>query len=133
MSRPSRYFNDPEYRAKIQKQEKEYKQKHKESYRLYQKTWRGKHKDQIKAYQRLWRKKHPEDNLRHINNSIEAFKRKARQLLRNAIRNGVMKKQPCKVCKDQKAQAHHPDYNKPLAVIWLCPLHHAQIHSPYFR
>ena len=51
----------------------------------------------------------------------------ARALKNNAIRNGTLQRQPCGVC-GKKAEAHHPDYSKPLSVRWLCPLHHGIIH-----
>lgn len=49
----------------------------------------------------------------------------------NAIRNGVIKKKPCKYCGSVNVQAHHSDYDKPLDVTWLCPTHHQQWHDEY--
>lgn len=47
----------------------------------------------------------------------------------NAIRDGKLKRQPCEVCGDQKSQAHHKDYSKPLEVMWLCRKHHLEQHK----
>lgn len=41
---------------------------------------------------------------------------------------GLLKKQPCWVC-GEKAIAHHPDYDRPLDVVWLCQPHHKQTHA----
>lgn len=54
---------------------------------------------------------------------------KCRQETQNAIRNGLLVKQPCEVCGEVKVDAHHPDYDQPLLVKWLCPTHHARLHS----
>ena len=48
-------------------------------------------------------------------------------VVENAIKTGRLVRQPCEVC-GEKAQAHHADYGQPLAVQWLCPLHHARQH-----
>lgn len=37
-----------------------------------------------------------------------------------AVRSGKLVRRPCEVCGEQKVQAHHDDYTKPLAVRWLC-------------
>lgn len=47
--------------------------------------------------------------------------------LNNAVGDGVVKPHPCWVCR-KKAQAHHPDYSRPLDVVWLCPQHHKAAH-----
>lgn len=63
---------------------------------------------------RLWREKNPE-------------KYKAQNAVNNAIRDGKLKRQPCRRC-GRKAHAHHHDYSKPLEVDWLCARHHAMEH-----
>ncbi len=45
------------------------------------------------------------------------------------IRDGLIKKEPCKLCGDIKSEAHHNDYTKPLKVIWFCRIHHMAFHK----
>lgn len=47
----------------------------------------------------------------------------------NAIRDGLLFKQPCEVCGDKSVVAHHCDYDKPLDIMWLCPEHHSEWHK----
>lgn len=53
---------------------------------------------------------------------------KANALVNKATRDGKLKKQPCWVC-GSNALAHHPDYDRPLDVVWLCQPHHKQVHA----
>lgn len=47
----------------------------------------------------------------------------------NALRKGEIQKQPCCVCgSTTRIHGHHEDYSRPLDVVWLCPLHHAEYH-----
>lgn len=62
----------------------------------------------------------------YIKNNPE--KRKAHNMVSNAIRDGKLKRQPCEVC-GEKAHAHHDDYSKPLDVRWLCSTHHMRLHN----
>lgn len=55
-------------------------------------------------------------------------RKKANTAVSNAVRTGRLKKQPCWVC-GEKAVAHHPDYDRPLDVVWLCQSHHKQAHT----
>ncbi|WP_353250252.1 hypothetical protein [Salinisphaera sp. T31B1] len=55
-------------------------------------------------------------------------KRKAQIAVGNALRDGRLTREPCCVCGETKTQAHHEDYSKPLAVVWLCTQHHAMQH-----
>ncbi len=56
-------------------------------------------------------------------------KRAAHIILGNAVRDGKVQKMPCVICGAQKSEGHHDDYTKPLDVIWLCRLHHGQLHT----
>jgi len=51
-----------------------------------------------------------------------------RRVTRRAVANGKIAKMPCQVCGHHLSEIHHPDYSKPLDVIWLCPTHHREIH-----
>lgn len=62
-----------------------------------------------------WMRKHPN-------------RRAANLILGNAIKRGKIKALPCFVC-GAKAHAHHPDYDQPLDVVWLCPKHHKETHE----
>jgi uncharacterized OB-fold protein len=57
--------------------------------------------------------------------------RKARFAVHNATTRGKLMKKPCEVCGADKVEAHHPDYSKPLDVVWLCRKHHAVTHRPF--
>jgi len=56
-------------------------------------------------------------------------KYKANYLLHNAVRDNRIQKQACRVCGDTSTEGHHPDYSKPLEVIWLCKKHHLELHK----
>lgn len=53
----------------------------------------------------------------------------AHRAVYRAVSNGSMAKKPCEVCGSKKSVAHHPDYDKPLHVVWLCQAHHKQEHA----
>lgn len=57
-------------------------------------------------------------------------KEKAHKKLQTAVRKGLILKMPCLICGNEKSEGHHPDYTKPLEVIWLCRKHHYQAHHP---
>ncbi|TIN77793.1 hypothetical protein [Mesorhizobium sp.] len=52
----------------------------------------------------------------------------AQQALRSALKRGLIIQEPCKECGALDAEAHHPDYDKPMCVDWLCRLHHRHVH-----
>lgn len=58
-------------------------------------------------------------------------KRKAHNLVWSAIRKGEIKQLPCEICGANKAVAHHDDYDKPLTVRFLCPVHHEEWHREH--
>lgn len=61
-----------------------------------------------------------------------ANRRAANVLLNNAVKAGKVVPWPvCAMptCKTKKVEGHHPDYDRPLEVVWLCRKHHAAAHS----
>lgn len=48
--------------------------------------------------------------------------------LQSALNRGLIERQPCEVCGAEKVDGHHPDYDKPMAVTWLCRRHHKAVH-----
>lgn len=66
-----------------------------------------------------WRDGHPKE-------------RAAQVAVGHAIRDGRLFKWPvCAVpeCDSTRPVAHHPDYDQPLSVVWLCQAHHKQAHE----
>lgn len=61
----------------------------------------------------------------------EYARRKARWLLKDAVRYGKIKRGPCEMrhlleC-EGPIEGHHDDYSKPYDVRWLCRKHHRKI------
>ena len=71
-----------------------------EVYRKASKTWALKNPDKIKTH----------------------------MAVSNAIETGKLEKGLCQVCGNVKVDGHHPDYSKPLEVLWLCRQHHKDEH-----
>lgn len=66
--------------------------------------------------QQRWRKRNPKSYLAHL-------------AVQNALNLGVIDRKPCEVCNPEKSEAHHPNYDRPYDVIWLCRKHHKALHS----
>jgi len=45
------------------------------------------------------------------------------------LRRGKIQRKPCIHCGESKAEMHHPDYNKPLDIVWLCRPCHLALHA----
>lgn len=59
------------------------------------------------------------------------LKYKAHMAVANAIKKGALAKLACMECGDPEVEGHHPDYSKPLDVVWLCVAHHKQLHKEH--
>jgi hypothetical protein len=53
----------------------------------------------------------------------------AQRMVFTAVRNKSIKKSHCVICNDINVEAHHPNYNEPLVVMWLCKKHHILEHK----
>jgi hypothetical protein len=56
-------------------------------------------------------------------------KEESRAITISAQRRGIIVPQPCQHCGAAKAEVHHPDYSKPLEVVWLCKPCHGREHA----
>lgn len=65
-----------------------------------------------------WKRQHPK-------------RRAAQMALAYAIKTGKIIPWPVCAIPDcaVKPEAHHPDYDQPLDVVWICPPHHKQAHA----
>lgn len=52
----------------------------------------------------------------------------ARKRLRRAILVGALQRGPCERCGATPTDGHHPDYDRPLEVVWLCGPCHVDAH-----
>lgn len=94
--------------------------------------YRKKNIEKLRKYKRLYNKKWR--LLFGYHNEINSKKRypekaKAQHLLQRAVKIGKIKRGNCRDCNQPNAQGHHPDYSKPLEVVWLCPVHHSREHQ----
>lgn len=71
---------------------------------------------------REWRKGHPLSEAARV-------KDRARTVAGVYLRRGKVEKRPCQVCGAGRSEMHHPDYGKPLEVVWLCRRHHLDLHQ----
>jgi transposase-like protein len=58
------------------------------------------------------------------------IKSRAHSAAARAQKNGILKKpENCERCGQKgRLHKHHPDYSRPLHVLWLCPKCHGQAH-----
>lgn len=85
-------------------------------------------KEKNKLWQHDHYMKNQEQKLEASRSYNKSEKGRASQMLRDAVRQGKIKRQPCEVCNEPEAQGHHDDYSKPLEVRWLCARHHRENH-----
>lgn len=116
--------------------------------RAYLKVWRSQNPEKVRAQKRKSKKTkrgrelHNEQCRRrrarmldsgrtdYVSQSsisdTEKQKKRARWNLSCHVRKGRIKRLPCEVCGQEKSEAHHSDYSRPLEVQWLCTAHHAE-------
>lgn len=80
----------------------------------YAASERGKERKALGAS--LWRKRNK-------------TKARAHSAVARAIAAGKIAKKNCDVCGENRTQAHHDDYAKPLEIRWLCSCCHSRHHT----
>lgn len=90
-----------------------------EAQKRYKKKWRSEHKELVSERSKVYK----ENNKKKVAASKKIYR---------AIRDGKITR-PATCSKADSTcrgdiQAHHPDYDKPFGVIWLCTSHHQREH-----
>ena len=94
---------------------------------------------------RTWARRYRDNNLERVREydrergvrDADRIKVRTRAAVNAAVQRGDLVPQPCEVCGTEGkrddgrrlVQGHHDDYSKPLAVRWLCPTHHGELHQ----
>lgn len=55
--------------------------------------------------------------------------RQARRRANHLKDTGLILAHPCQVCGGENTEMHHPDYEQPEQVVWLCRKHHIELHK----
>ena len=76
-------------------------------------------------YTREYRKKR---NYLTIGNN-QKQKHYARTYANTYLKRGLIKREGCCICGNEKSEMHHDDYTKPLEVKWFCRSHHLEHHK----
>jgi hypothetical protein len=73
-------------------------------------------------FRRQWCKRHPLTE-------EQRWKQSVRAMARGYSRRGRLRQKPCRHCGESRTERHHPDYARPLYVIWLCRPCHLKLHA----
>lgn len=117
-----------EHLDKVKQWNKKYYETHKQEHKDYKKKYIEENREAVYDYNREWGRKNRDKTMVQTR-KWRVKTNNASSMVRNAIRTGKLNKQPCEVCGDAKAEAHHDDYNRPLEVRWLCKKHHSEWHK----
>jgi hypothetical protein len=82
----------------------------------YQREYRKKNKARCAELKRRWYERNPE-------------RARIKEAVRYAVKVGKLVRQPCFTCGEAKVEGHHADYDAPLDVVWLCQVHHMEVHK----
>lgn len=129
------------HKEELRARSREYNKTHKEEkatkMRIYNRQYYQLNKGKINAKNRAYNKTliGRQSRIKALKNYQKNYPEKvlAHQKVNTALRSGKLNKKPCQVCEASgvisEAETHHPDYSKPLDVMWLCDKHHKEIHK----
>lgn len=126
-----RYWSKPENRERKRQKDKRYYERHKEDILRRTEKYQAEHPEQRKETNKRYYRNHKDSESarqkKYIKNNREKYR--AHRAVQSAVLKGVLDRQPCSVCGEAKAEAHHDNYNKPLEVRWLCHKCHMLWHA----
>jgi len=123
------YNKSPKKKAAM----KRYYESHKEI--LWEKglKWHRKNKEKSKEYCKKWRAQYGKEYYRErrkLDKKTRPLFVFAHDAVNNALKRGdIERKSECERCGGIAQHKHHPDYSKPLEIIWLCALCHKKEHG----
>lgn len=112
---------------------RKYGKRNRKQRRIFYRQFYEAHKEEItnriKLYQQssAWKKVRDKSDRNKRLKSPEKYQ--ARKEVLKAVRKGILTKLPCQFCGIRQVEAHHPDYSKPLEIIWLCFNCHNLLHK----
>lgn len=90
----------------------------------YMREYRRKNKDKIRKINKKWK-----DKSKYNWYKGRDLEKVSHEVVAHAIKKGWIIKQPCFLCGTIKnIRAHHKNYMKPFKIIWLCEIHHRELH-----
>jgi hypothetical protein len=99
-------------------------------------AWHHANRERQNERSREYRREHLEElqaqaRARYVANREALLARHSEvySLVRLAMKRGELVKEPCLFCDEERVEAHHHDYSKPLDVTWLCVRHHRLAHK----
>ena len=122
--------NNPEKRKEIVRKSLE---KNKEKYKKTREVWadnnRGKVRENHNRHYINHREEYIENNCRYAKENKE--KHNAQNAVKRAVKKGLLiKPGKCSKCESRyRIEAHHPNYSRPLQVLWVCSKCHHKIHA----
>lgn len=105
--------------------------------------WRLLNLEKHREYVRNWMASHPENNRKNFHNWYQGNKEKQYEHRINYVQENperhraqcyAFAKYPdaqtcCKIGCEELGERHHEDYTRPYDIIWLCRLHHKEVHK----
>lgn len=129
---------------KMKEYNRQYYQEHKAELDAKNREWRKNNPERVKELARAtakrylrnhaddpeYRKKKQDSDKKYqqTHKLQRIYEKKATTAVGHAIRDGKLTRQPCEICGEEPAEAHHDDYNFPLKIRWLCKNCHAEWH-----
>lgn len=123
--------------------QREYQKNNRERLNKLHAEWQRAHPEvarekERKRYERKMKKLRGDDyvvglpgNMGFLKDGDRIRARKARKAISKALHFGRIVRQPCWCCGAIEVEAHHPDYDARLDVVWLCHEHHVQVHAEF--
>jgi hypothetical protein len=121
----------PTWKQRHPERAKALNRKYHREHREEEKKYREEKRSELSARTKRWADKNPEK--RKITykkySSLNPEKIKAKNALNNSIISGIIVRPDTCPCGNPNPEGHHPDYSKPLMVMWLCRRCHAALHA----